>query len=154
MFDTGVAWVRGAVPLPSACTPAELIDGMAALHRVESVLAERKLALIAELASRRAMEHGDAEGWYSSGVELAESEIGAALTVARHHAGSLIDLGAALRQRLSGTRAAMARGELDLFRAQLIESATRNVSEELIAKVERGSASTRFLRPRHRVGRG
>ena len=34
------------------------------------------------------------------GVEIAESEIRAALTTARHHAGTLISLGMSLRDRL------------------------------------------------------
>ncbi|NMM92781.1 HNH endonuclease, partial [Rhodococcus sp. SRB_17] len=69
--------------------------------------------------------------------ELAESEIGAVLTMGRAAAGKLIGLGFALKTRLHRTRAAMARGELDLYRVGLIESATANVSDELIDEVER-----------------
>ena len=45
--------VREMVPAPASLSPAGLIDVMADLHRVESVLAERKLAVIAAFADHR-----------------------------------------------------------------------------------------------------
>jgi len=75
--------------------------------------------------------------WACTGWEIAESEVGAALTVGRHRAGVLMSLGVALRDRLPWVRAAMAAGDLDPYRAGLIHDATRNVTAELIGEVER-----------------
>lgn len=58
------------------------------------------------------------------------------MTVARHHAGRLISLGLSLRDRLPQVRAALAAGQLDVYRATVIDTATRNVTDELIAEVE------------------
>ncbi len=110
---------------------------MADLHRCESAVVERKLAMIAELTDRRVAEHERTGGWTSTGVKIAESEIGAALTIARHHAGKLISIATTLRDRLPRVRQALARGEIDLYRATLIDDATRNVPPELIDEVER-----------------
>ena len=140
MFDSGVEWLREAVPAPASLSAAELIDAMVALARVESAVTERKLALIAELADQRIGEQCDAEQvgrWDCDGIEIAESVISAALTTARQHAGTLIALGISLRDRLPHVRSALARGELDVYRATLIEAATRNVTPELIGEVER-----------------
>lgn len=112
---------------------------MAELTRVESAVAERKLAVVAALADDRLGEQCDAEQigrWDADGLEIAESEVSAALTVARHHAGRLISLGLSLRDRLPQVRAALAAGQLDVYRATVIDTATRNVTDELIAEVE------------------
>ena len=127
--------VREAVPCPASLTPAELIDAMAGLHRAESTLAERKLAVIAELADHRLEQAVRDE--IDCGAEVAEAEVGAALTVGRGEAGRLIELATALAHRLPRVRAALAAGQLDAYRAGLIESATRNVDAEFIAEVER-----------------
>ncbi len=112
---------------------------MAELAQVESAVAERKLAMIAALADDRLGEQCDAEQvgrWDADGLEIAESEVSAALTVARQHAGRLISLGVSLRDRLPRVRAALAAGQLDVYRATVIDTATRNVTNELIAEVE------------------
>ncbi|MEO9221250.1 MAG: DUF222 domain-containing protein [Mycobacteriaceae bacterium] len=127
--------VREVLPTAASLSPAGLIDSMAELHRVESVLVERKLAVIAELADYRLCEAAREE--IDCGAEVAEAEVGAALTVGRCEAGRLIDLGTALASRLPRVREAMAAGQLDAYRAGLIERATRNVAAELIAEVER-----------------
>ena len=110
---------------------------MAELHSHEAMLVERKLAVVAEFFTRRSAEHVEGGTWTSSAHELAESEVGAVLTMGRAAAGKLIGLGFALKTRLHRTRAAMARGELDFYRVGLIESATANVGDELIDEVER-----------------
>ncbi|WP_260684223.1 13E12 repeat family protein [Rhodococcus sp. KBS0724] len=110
---------------------------MAELHACEAMLVERKLAVVAEFFTRRSAEHVEGGAWTSGAHELAESEVGAVLTMGRAAAGKLIGLGFALRTRLHRTRAAMARGELDFYRVSLIESATANVGDELIDEVER-----------------
>ncbi len=127
--------VREAVPAVASLPPAGLIDTMAELHRVESVLVERKLAVIAALADHRLGEAAREE--IDCGAAVAEAEVGAALTVGRGEAGRLIELGTVLAHRLPRVRAAMAAGQLDAYRAGLIGCATRNVDSEFIAEVER-----------------
>jgi len=127
--------VREVVPAPASLSPAGLIDVMADLHRVESVLAERKLAVIAAFADHRIC--AAARDDLICGSEVAEAEVGAALTVGRGEAARLIGLATALSDRLPRVRAAMAAGEIDAYRAGLIERATRNVADEFIAEVER-----------------
>jgi len=122
------------VPHPGSLPPAGLIDAMAELHLVESVLVERKLAVIAALADHRLGEAAREE--INCGAEVAEAEVGAALTVGRGEAGRLIELGTVLAHRLPRVRAAMAAGLLDAYRAGLIACATRTVADEHIAEVE------------------
>ncbi len=100
-------------------------------------MVERKLAVIAEFTGHRMSGCVDATEWVATGMEIAESEVGAALIMARHHAGKLMGLGVVLRDRLPRVRAAVARGQLDLYRVGLIESATRNVTPEHLGEVER-----------------
>ncbi|MFE4501311.1 DUF222 domain-containing protein [Rhodococcus sp. NPDC056743] len=137
MFDPGVGIFGRSAQLSGTETDCALIDLMAELHACEAMLVERKLAVVAEFFTRRSAEHVEGGAWSSSAHELAESEVGAVLTMGRAAAGKLIGLGFALKTRLHRTRAAMARGELDFYRVSLIESATANVSDELIDEVER-----------------
>ncbi|MDV6268164.1 HNH endonuclease signature motif containing protein [Rhodococcus globerulus] len=137
MFDPGVGSFGISAQLSGTETDCALVDLMAQLHSCEAMLVERKLAVVAEFFTRRSAEHVEGGTWTSSAHELAESEVGAVLTMGRAAAGKLIGLGFALKTRLHRTRAAMARGELDFYRVGLIESATANVSDELIDEVER-----------------
>ncbi|TSD46635.1 DUF222 domain-containing protein [Rhodococcus sp. KBS0724] len=137
MFDPGVGIFGSSAQLSGTETDCALVDLMAELHACEAMLVERKLAVVAEFFTRRSAEHVEGGAWTSSAHELAESEVGAVLTMGRAAAGKLIGLGFALRTRLHRTRAAMARGELDFYRVSLIESATANVSDALIDEVER-----------------
>ncbi|RZL22447.1 MAG: HNH endonuclease [Rhodococcus sp. (in: high G+C Gram-positive bacteria)] len=137
MFDSGVGSFGISAQLSGTETDCALVDLMAELHSCEAMLVERKLAVVAEFFTRRSAEHVEGGTWTSSAHELAESEVGAVLTMGRAAAGKLIGLGFALKTRLHRTRAAMARGELDFYRVSLIESATANVSDELIDEVER-----------------
>lgn len=136
-MESGVGNYGLSAPLAGVESDCALIDLIAELHSCEARLVERKLAAIAEFFTRRSAEHTASGTWSSTAHELAESEIGAVLTMGRAAAGKLIGLGFALKTRLHRTRAAMARGELDLYRVGLIESATANVSDELIDEVER-----------------
>ncbi|KJF24554.1 MULTISPECIES: DUF222 domain-containing protein [unclassified Rhodococcus (in: high G+C Gram-positive bacteria)] len=137
MFDPGVGSFGISAELSGTETDCALVDLMAQLQSCEAMLVERKLAVVAEFFTRRSAEHVEGDTWTSSAHELAESEVGAVLTMGRAAAGKLIGLGFALKTRLHRTRAAMARGELDFYRVTLIESATANVSDELIDEVER-----------------
>ncbi|NMD59225.1 UNVERIFIED_ORG: uncharacterized protein DUF222 [Nocardia globerula] len=137
MFDSGVGSFGISAQLSGTETDCALVGLMAQLHSCEAMLVERKLAVVAEFFTRRSAEHVEGGTWTSSAHELAESEVGAVLTMGRAAAGKLIGLGFALKTRLHRTRAAMASGELDFYRVGLIESATANVSDELIDEVER-----------------
>lgn len=137
MFDAGATGFGTSARLAGTETDAALIDLIADLHAREAMLVERKLAAIAEFSLRRSAEHAAAGMWTSTADELAESEIGAALTMGRAAAGKFVGLGISLRTRLHRTRAAMARGELDLYRVGLIDSATANVGDDAIGEVER-----------------
>ena len=139
---------RQAVPTPASLSSAGMIDAMADLHRVKSVLAERKLAVIAAFADHRICDA--ARDGIDCGMEVAEAEVGAALTVGRGEASRLIGLATTLADRLPRVRAAMAAGEIDAYRAGLIECATRNVSDEFIAEVER--LSLKKIRSSHPPG--
>jgi len=136
---------------PASLSSAGMIDAMADLHRVESVLAERKLAVIAAFADHRICDA--ARDGIDCGMEVAEAEVGAALTVGRGEASRLIGLATTLADRLPRVRAAMAAGEIDAYRAGLIECATRNVSDEFIAEVERLSLK-KILTPTRSDGIG
>ena len=137
MFDTLVQAIRETVPFPGVLTDAALIDVISALHRAESVLMERKLAVIAEFTDRRLSETDATES--GCAAEIAEAEVGAALTVGRAEAGRLSALATTLADRLPRVRAALARGEIDLYRAGLIAAATRNVDAAFIGEVERAA---------------
>ncbi|OYD69810.1 HNH endonuclease signature motif containing protein [Rhodococcus sp. OK302] len=137
MLESGVGNCGPSAPLTGTESDCALIDLISELHSCEAKLVERKLAAIAEFFTRRSAEHTASGTWSSTAHELAESEIGAVLTMGRSAAGKLIGLGFALKTRLHRTREAMARGELDLYRVGLIESATANVSDDLIDDVER-----------------
>ena len=64
-------------------TDCALVDLMTDLHACEAMLVERKLAVIAEFFSRRSSEHAASGAWSSTAHELAESEVGASLTMGR-----------------------------------------------------------------------
>ncbi|WP_237723899.1 MULTISPECIES: DUF222 domain-containing protein [unclassified Rhodococcus (in: high G+C Gram-positive bacteria)] len=139
MFDTGV-FDRGVRETVCCLVDGEsdvgLVELMTDLHRSESVVAERKLAVIAQLFVRRTAEVESDGAWTSTAHEVVEAEIGAALTMGRAAAGRLIGLGISLRTRLHTTREAMARGDLDMYRVRLIDDATANVSDDRIGEVE------------------
>ncbi len=94
---------------------------------------ERKLAVIAEFTDRRLLDEAES----GCPAEIAEAEVGAALTVGRGEAGRLSVLATTLADRLPLVRAAMARGDIDAYRAGLINNATRNVEAEhaAVAKI-------------------
>lgn len=137
MFNPTTELFGISAQLTGTETDCALVDLMTDLHACEAMLVERKLAVIAEFFSRRSSEHVASGAWSSTAHELAESEVGASLAMGRAAAGKLIGLGFSLKTRLHRTRAAMARGELDLYRVGLIDSATANVKDELIDEVER-----------------
>ncbi|MCW0192609.1 MAG: HNH endonuclease, partial [Rhodococcus sp.] len=66
MFDDGVGSSGTAALLSGAESDCALIDLIADLHARESMLAERKLAAIAEFFERRSADHTDSGAWTST----------------------------------------------------------------------------------------
>lgn len=115
---------------------AGVIELASVWHRLESVVAERKYAAAAELF-RRYRERDDADGgWVVDAFDQAEAEIGVALGISRRAAGDVVGFGDTLASRLPRFREAIAGGLLSVYQARQVESATRNVSEAMIAPVE------------------
>jgi len=98
--------------------------------------------VIAEFTDRRLLDEVES----GCAAEIAEAEVGAALTVRRGEAGRLNVLATTLADRLPLVRAAMARGDIDAYRAGLINNATRNVEAEHLDEAER-AALAKILPP-------
>jgi len=98
--------------------------------------------VIAEFTDRRLLDEVES----GCAAEIAEAEVGAALTVRRGEAGRLSVLATTLADRLPLVRAAMARGDIDAYRAGLINNATRNVEAEHLDEAER-AALAKILPP-------
>jgi len=98
--------------------------------------------VIAEFTDRRLLDEAES----GCAAEIAEAEVGAALTVRRGEAGRLSVLATTLADRLPLVRAAMARGDIDAYRAGLINNATRNVEAEHLDEAER-AALAKILPP-------
>ena len=136
MFEAMVRELRDQVPDPAGLADVALIDLAAELHRLEAVVAERTLAVATMLYERRAIELSAEMMLTSDAHDRAEAEIGAALTIGRGGANRLLALGLDLAYRLPATRAALAAGEIDVYRARLISTGTANVADEFIGPVE------------------
>lgn len=124
---------------------ASLIDVISDCARIESALAERRLAATARFVAVVESEYEQQGDYASDPIEVAESQIAAALPAKRCHAGADISLALSLQDRLPRTRAAMATGHLSLFRVRQIESATVNVDRERIDEVE--AEALRYIAP-------
>ena len=116
MFDTvGLVGVAD-------CADDDLVELAAAHARVEAAHAERKLAVVAELARRRRVWGESAVG--SVGLaEFVAAEVAVGLSVSTGVARHWMSLGYTLAVQLPRTRQALARGVLDVARAQVIADA-------------------------------
>ncbi len=136
---------RDCFPDFNAADSASLIDVISDCARIESALAERRLAATARFVNAVESEYEQQGDYASDPVEVAEAQIAAALLAKRCHAGADISLALSLRDRLPRTRAAMATGHLSGFRVRQIESATVNVDRERIDEVE--AEALRYIAP-------
>ena len=131
MFDTLVGLVGVA-----DCTDDDLVELAAAHARAEAAHAERKLAVVAELARRRRVWGESAVG--SVGLaEFVAAEVAVGLSVSTGVARHWMSLGYTLAVQLPRTRQALARGVLDVARAQVIAERTVGVADPgVLAQVE------------------
>lgn len=127
---------------PAYLDDADLIDAAAAWERLTSWAQAGQMAVLGELARRRpasgetraaVRERGDPTGV----SEFAADEVAPALRLSRSAAASRVALAIELRTRLAGTFAALARGELDMSKTRTVADATRPLSDENTAAVER-----------------
>lgn len=124
------------LPSAAACATEELVGLMAAHARAESMHAQRKLAVVAELQRRR--EAQDATAGVRTGRlgEFTVAEVAVGLTVSKAAADGFLHVGTALAQRLPLTRLAFARGELDFTRVRAIVERTTHLDDAVVALVE------------------
>jgi len=125
----GDAWAAGLDRLGDD----ELIGLLRAARRLTSWSAALELAAVTELAGRREAEAA-AAGACVPGDHIAD-EIAAALTLTGRAADVLLDLASALH-RLPATRAALAAGRIDRFKAAVIADEVTGLSGEHAAAVE------------------
>jgi hypothetical protein len=125
-----LAWHAGAARQRGlqALSDDELIGLLGAAGRLESWSAELKLAVVAELDTRRAGPDG------REGEHVAE-ELGAALTLTGRSAGSLLELSRRLG-RLPQTTALLAAGVIDRSRAAVIADQLSLLDDASAAVVE------------------
>jgi hypothetical protein len=119
------AWQAGLGEL----SDDELAGVMLAWRRCESRAVAGLLAATAELHRRRA-DHGD---WRV--LEHADSEVALLLTRTRRSAGALLEFADTL-DRLPATKAALAAGQIDRDRANVLAYETALLDDDLAAAVE------------------
>ncbi len=125
MFDVGGAWE----------TRSALVETLRAQHRGVAI------AQATEVATVTALYHQHVAADVATGInaahagEFATTQAANATFMTEAVASGLIDLGLALEQ-LPATRAAFARGDIDLARAKVIADALINLSPELITELE------------------
>jgi hypothetical protein len=133
MFDLGdgdAESLRGLVDalgeLPAATEPRDLLAQVEALERVKCAAAAAQARLTAELDDHRAEAHP----LYAA----SEASLGAEVGLARHqspHCGRRkLGLARALVDDLPATLAALARGDIDERRAEIIADGTRDLTWE------------------------
>jgi len=125
----GDAWEAGLDRLGDD----ELIGVLLAARRLASWSAALELAAVTELAARR--QAGAAAAGACVPGEHIGDEIAAALTLTARAADGLLDLASALR-RLPATRAALAAGRIDRYKAAVIADEVTGLSGEHAAAVE------------------
>ena len=125
----GDAWAAGLDRL----SDDELIGVLRAARRLASWSAALELAAVTDLATRREAEAAGA-GPDMPGEHIGD-EVAAALTLTARAADVLLDLAIALR-RLPATRAALAAGRIDRYRATVIADEVGGLGDEHAAAVE------------------
>lgn len=128
--------LRTRIAEPARLSDRGLVDALEEIQRLQSTLDERKLTIAAALVDRICDEYRAVGAWSSTALDIAESEIGVALTLNRYNAGRVLGIAMALRNRLPRLRRALADGLIDLHRAHQFNDATCNVPDDLIGEVE------------------
>ena len=126
--DLAVLAGRAAGPGDSyaGASDDELAGVVCAWDRLESHMAARKLAAVAELSRRRPVIETPASGRAAgtAGEDFTADELAHVLAISRRGAGRLLIIAEALDGKLPGTRAALRDGIITPVKAQIIVTAT------------------------------
>lgn len=127
---------------PAALPGWDLVDLIAAAHRLAAWAQGMELAAIAELAHRRPED--PMEPWQPGSrservSEFAADEISAALHVSRWTADRTLGVALELFDRLPATRAALLAGAIDVPKARAIADAVGGLDDATTATVEAGA---------------
>lgn len=115
---------------------AGLIDAMSEAARAESAAIARRLAAVAELFARRAVEWEDRQLWCTDPFEAVAAEVSAAQNISRGRAGTQIRYGRELRERLPKVAAMFASGAIDYRMVVTVINRASNVDHSSIAEVD------------------
>jgi Domain of unknown function (DUF222) len=117
------------------CPPVgDLLAGIVACERGIAAVQARQLVLIAQFARCRPVWVG--EQVQAGASEFAVDELAAELRWSRSAAGARLVLAQTLAERLPGTAAALAVGDLDLPKARAVADATSTVDAPVALAVE------------------
>jgi Domain of unknown function (DUF222) len=125
---------EGGQPTVGVPPRADLLDQIVACEREVAAAQARQLVLIAAFARSRPALVG--ERVQAGASEFAVDELAAELRLSRRAAGARLELAVTLSERLPGTSAALAAGDLDLSRARLVAEATDPLDPPAVAVVE------------------
>jgi hypothetical protein len=132
------AWLSGQDS--ATARSRDLIGMAAAFRRVASWAQAGELALVAQVAARSAADDarvGLAEnGRPEQLTEDATAQVSLGLTLSHGGAEAWTGLAVTLRWRLPATAAALADGQIDLYRARIIAEATAPLSDAAAGRVE------------------
>jgi hypothetical protein len=109
---------------------AQLVDGIVATSKLESMVQARRLRFVAELWDRRKQEaDSETEYFFIDTMEAVAAEIAAAIGVTSARAAGLIRVGEALRDRLPKVAAVFADGDIDMAMIFAIVHHTELINE-------------------------
>ncbi|NNH71882.1 DUF222 domain-containing protein [Nocardia uniformis] len=117
-------------------TSYELVERLEAVHARVAVGQAEEVALMTRLYRMRRAQQIELGVAARYAGESTATEIGVNLHVSQRHADGLIALGLGLEQRLPLTRAAFARGRVDLTRVRAIHDTLVNAPDELVEALE------------------
>src|SRR5262245_29548273 len=116
---------------------AAVIDALGVAARQENAAAARRLAWMGELYARRAPDEDDERlMWAIDGYANVVAEISAALNISRGRASGQLEYAIALRERLPKVLAVFLTGVLDVRMITALVRRTRNVDDEVIARLD------------------
>src|SRR5690349_18357849 len=128
MFDGSLPEISELASL----TDAELVDAAGGLSRAENAAAARKLAVMAEIFTRRTelATAAEREDWWVDPDAAVAAELSAALTVSTGMALHQTNRGVALRDRLPAVAAVFEQGLVSDLLVRTIVSRTYLIEDE------------------------
>lgn len=117
-------------------TDHELVEAMGAARSAAARAQAVELAVVAELARRRLAEDDVAAVEVIAPRDYLTEEVAQALTLTSASADDLIRFATELVERLPGTFAALAAGDIDYLKARTLWHCTGQVSDEVAAEIE------------------